>query len=105
METSNISQYLPRVAHLVCEAVQRQDEAYQSSIKSYALWREIMKDVRAKTGFSAKRFGAMCGVTQSYIFALESGRAKWSQKLISRINEGVEEYLETATLEVGLTPS
>lgn len=55
--------------------------------------RDGMRVLRAKLGYSAKTFGEACGVTQQYIFSLESGKAKWSPKLIARCDEHLKSKL------------
>lgn len=90
MEIKEITRHFPGYGQQLAAVA---DDKLQLEILQLSITerlRETMKSLRGALGYSAKRFGSMCGVTQQYIFSLESGRANWNLRLICNFNEALK---------------
>lgn len=90
MEFNEISQHFPGFGQMLSQS---EDDRLRMDILMLSVLeqrRKAMKGLRGAMGYSAKRFGSMCGVTQQYIFAMESGRASWSKARIDKFNESLK---------------
>ena len=95
METDQIRRVAPNIFQFIEDAKSRMDVASFEVSRGQSDLSEHMKTLRHYLGLSAQKFGAMCGITQQYVFALEGKRATWKPRMISRLNEALRAKMPT----------
>lgn len=66
------------------------DAANGMTEEANELLREAMSEARANLGLSAEKFGKLCGITQQYVFRIESRGADWSRNSINTFISNME---------------
>ena len=97
METDQIRRVAPNIFQFIEDAKSRMDVASFEVSRGQSDLSEHMKTLRHYLGLSAQKFGAMCGITQQYVFALEGKRATWKPRMIICLNEALKNKMPTHT--------
>lgn len=71
-------------------AKSKMDEANNSADEAILLIREAMLEARSNLGFSAEKFGKLCGITPQYVFRIEAGKAHWSEDCLNKFISNME---------------
>ena len=71
-------------------AKSKMDEANNSTEEAISLIRETMIEARSNLGFSAEKFGKLCGITPQYVFRIEAGKAHWSEDCLNAFISNME---------------
>ena len=71
-------------------AKSKMDEANNSTEEAISLIRETMIEARSNLGFSAEKFGKLCGITTQYVFRIEAGKAHWREDCLNAFISNME---------------